>query len=203
MKVIGLTGPSGAGKGVCDIYFQNHGISYIDTDKVYHDLLLPPSPCAMELARQFGSDIIHDDQTLDRKKLASIVFSDTTGKSLQKLNDISHRYVKEKTLSILDSLRREGAKAAVVDAPLLFEAKFDAFCDFTIAILADREIRLQRIMERDSLSREKAMERICAQKDDQYYISRAHYTLYNNQEQTSLYTSLSDILIKENVSLDT
>ncbi len=203
MKVIGLTGPSGAGKGVCDIYFQKQSISYIDTDKVYHDLLVPPSPCAMELARQFGSDIIHDDQTLDRQKLASIVFSDQTGESLQKLNEISHRYVKEQTLSILDCLRLQGAKAAVVDAPLLFEAKFDAFCDFTIAILADRDIRLQRIMERDSLSREKAIERIRAQKDDQYYISRAHYTLYNNRDQASLHESLSDILTKENVSIDT
>jgi dephospho-CoA kinase len=203
MKVIGLTGPSGAGKGVCDIYFQEHGISYIDTDKVYHDLLLPPSACAMELACQFGSDIIRDDQTLDRSKLASIVFSDVTGNSLQKLNEISHRYVKEKTLSLLDTLRSQGARAAVVDAPLLFEASFDSFCDFTIAILADRDIRLQRIMSRDSLSREKALERICAQKDDQYYISRANYTLYNNQDQTTLYQSLLDILSKESVSLDT
>ena len=90
-----------------------------------------------------------------------------------------------------------------MDAPLLFEASFDEFCDFTIAILADSDIRLQRIMERDSLSREKALERIRAQKDDQYYISRAHYTLYNNQDQASLYTSLVDILSKENVSFDT
>ena len=203
MKVIGLTGPSGAGKGVCDTYFQEHGISYIDTDKVYHDLLLPPSPCAMELARQFGYDIIRNDQTLDRQKLASIVFSDATGKLLQKLNEISHRYVKEKTLSILDALRTQGAKATVVDAPLLFEASFDSFCDFTIAILADRDIRLNRIMVRDSLSHEKALARICAQKDDQYYISRADYTLYNNHDQSSLYALLSDVLTKENVSIDT
>ena len=203
MKVIGLTGPSGAGKSVCHTFFKEHGIAYIDTDQVYHDLLVPSSPCTAELAHRFGDQIIGKNRTVDRKKLASIVFSDSTGASLQKLNEISHKYVKEKTLSLLDELRLKGFKAAVVDAPLLFEASFDTFCDFTVAVLADRDVRLQRIMERDSLSREKALERIRAQKDDQYYLSRAHYVVYNNREQSLLFSSLANILTNENVSLDT
>ncbi len=201
MKIIGLTGPSGSGKGVCCEYFRSIGIPCIDTDRVYHDLLLPPSRCTDELVSKFGSDILDEDGTLNRKKLASIVFSDKSGKSVEDLNMISHKYVKEKTLSLLDGFRAEKKNAVVVDAPLLFEAEFDKFCDFSIAILAERKLRLSRIMERDTLSHEKANERLSAQKDDNFYLSKADYTLYNDKGIDELYPSLSTILNKENISL--
>ncbi len=203
MKIIGLTGPSGAGKGLCGEYFRSIGIPCIDTDKVYHDLLLPPSACAKELAARFGQDILREDKTVDRKRLATIVFSDESGRSAADLNAISHKYVKEETLSLLADFRAKGKRAAVVDAPLLFEAEFDKFCDFSIAILAKRELRLSRIMERDSLSREKANERLSAQKSDDFYISRADYTLCNDGEIDKLYPFLLAILNKENVSFGT
>ena len=203
MKVIGLTGPSGSGKGVCDIHFQSLGIPYIDTDKVYHDLLLPPSRCADELIARFGQKILTNHQTIDRQKLANIVFSDPTGQAIKDLNRISHKYVKEKTLSMLDTFRSSQQNAVVIDAPLLFEADFDKFCDFTIAVLAKQDLRLQRIMERDSLSHEKAISRLQAQKPDEYYSSRANYVLYNNQECDDLLQHLVEILKRENVSTDT
>lgn len=203
MKVIGLTGPSGAGKGICDEYFRSIGIPCIDTDAVYHELLLPPSRCAQELADRFGHNILHSDGALDRQKLAFIVFSDQSGHSANDLNAITHKYVKEKTLTLLDALRKEGKAAAVVDAPLLFEASFDLFCDFTIAVLATQELRLSRIMERDTLSREKAVSRLNAQKEDSFYRTRATYTLCNNGKKEEIYPSLSHILTKENVPFDT
>lgn len=203
MKIIGLTGPSGSGKGVCCEYFRTLGIPCIDTDAVYHDLLLPPSPCANELAERFGHDILRGDGTLDRQRLAAIVFLDPSGTSAKDLNAISHKYVKEKTLALLDELRAEGKLAAVVDAPLLFEAEFDKFCDFTIAILADRDIRLNRIVARDSLSREKANARISAQKNDEFYCERANYTFFNNSERNDIFPILLNILKKESVSFGT
>jgi len=203
MKIIGLTGPSGSGKGVCCEHLHALGIPCIDTDAVYHDLLLPPSKCAMELAERFGWEILREDQTVDRKRLASLVFSDTSGKAAEDLNAIAHKYVKEKTLDLLAELRAEGKRAAVVDAPLLFEAEFDKLCDFTVAVLADRQTRLNRIMARDTLSREKANERISAQKSDDFYRARADYTLCNNKARNDLLPSLLDILQKENVSFDT
>ncbi|MBE6661740.1 MAG: dephospho-CoA kinase [Ruminococcaceae bacterium] len=203
MKIIGLTGPSGAGKGLCDEYFRAVGIPCIDTDKVYHDLLIPPSQCADELANRFGQEIRNPDQTINRQKLASIVFSDKSGKAAKDLNAISHKYVRKKTLALLEEFRVEAKSAAVVDAPLLFEALFDRFCDFTIAVLAEREIRAARIMKRDTLSREKADERIAAQQKDEFYRSKAKYTLYNDGEKNELFLSLADILTKESVSLET
>ncbi len=203
MKIIGLTGPSGAGKGLCDEYFHSVGIPCIDTDKVYHDLLIPPSQCADELVERFGKEIRNTDQTIDRKRLASIVFSDKSGDAAKDLNTISHKYVREKTLTLLEEFHAAQKSAAVVDAPLLFEASFDNFCDFTIAVLAERELRATRIMKRDTLSREKADERIAAQQKDEFYRSKAKYTLYNNGEKNELFSLLTDILTKENVSFDT
>ncbi|MBO5305748.1 MAG: dephospho-CoA kinase, partial [Clostridia bacterium] len=184
-------------------HFNALGIPCIDTDKVYHNLLIPPSKCADELADRFGREILREDKTVDRKKLASIVFSDQSGRSAEALNKISHKYVKEKTVLMLDDFRKQGKAAAVVDAPLLFEAEFEKFCDLTIAILAERELRLERIMTRDMLSREKANERISAQKPDDFYRCKASYTLYNNKECEELFSSLDRILEKENVSFDT
>lgn len=199
MKIIGITGPSGSGKGICCEYFRSIGIPCIDTDKVYHDLLLPPSECATELVSRFGKDILNDDQTINRPKLAAIVFSDESGIALEDLNQISHKYVKEKTLALLDQFRKDQKTAAVVDAPLLFEAEFDTFCDFTISILASSEVRLSRIMKRDMLSREKATARIAAQKNDEFYIEKADHILYNNGNCDEIFPLLSDILKKENV----
>ncbi len=203
MKIIGITGPSGSGKGICCEYFRSIGIPCIDTDQVYHDLLLPPSECARELALRFGQNILKEDQTVDRQKLAAIVFSDASGKAVEDLNHISHKYVKEKTLSLLDEFQKQSQRAAVVDAPLLFEAEFDKFCDFSIAVLANRERRLDRIMKRDTLSREKANARLAAQKNDDFYISKANHVLYNDGKRDELYSLLSSILKEESVPIDT
>ena len=203
MKIIGLTGPSGSGKGLCCEYFRSIGIPCIDTDQVYHDLLLPPSECAKELVSRFGHNILKEDQSIDRKKLAAIVFSDTSGKAVEDLNHISHKYVKDKTLALLDQFKEQQNDAAVVDAPLLFEAEFDKFCDFSIAVLADREKRLERIMMRDMLSTETANARLSAQKNDDFYICQANHILYNNGEREDVYASLADILRGENISEDT
>ena len=203
MKIIGITGPSGSGKGICCEYFHSISLPCIDTDRVYHDLLLPPSECANELVSRFGKIILREDGTIDRSQLASVVFSDKSGGAIADLNQIAHKYVKEQTLTLLEEFKKSGHIAAVVDAPLLFEAKFDEFCDFTIAVLADRELRMERIMKRDLLSREKAEERLSAQKSDTFYISKANHILYNNGESNELYSQLRSILRKENISAGT
>lgn len=203
MKIIGITGPSGSGKGVCCEYFCSLGIPCIDTDRVYHDLLLPPSKCAQELVARFGKEILRNDETVDRTKLATIVFSDTSGASLSDLNAIAHKFVKEKTLALLDEFQQQGKIAAVVDAPLLFEAEFDKFCDFTIAVLADRKTRLERIIKRDALSHEKAEARLAAQKEDAFYIEKADHILYNDGNTQDLNTILASTLTKESVSKKT
>lgn len=194
MKIIGLTGPSGVGKGWVCKQLEQFNIPAIDTDAVYHSLLVPPSPCLDELVMTFGQQILSNGE-LDRAALASIVFSDP--QKLKRLNSITHKYILARTDVLLDMYRQKGHKAAIVDAPALFESGYDKNCDFVITVLADKDIRLKRIIKRDNISIQAAQNRINAQKSDEFYSSHAQYTLINNGNDKALNQDILSILKKE------
>lgn len=194
MVIIGLTGPSGSGKTtLCDIA-KDFGIASIDADKVYHSLLIPPSPCLDEIAESFGGGVLLDDGTLDRAALGSVVFGDASGEKLDLLNSITHKYVKARFREIIKSLEADGERAVIVDAPTLFESGFDSECSFTVAILADGKSRRDRIISRDSLPPERADLRLSSQKPDEFFTSRADYTLYNDGDVSALKNKFEEIL---------
>ena len=196
MKILGLTGQSGAGKGVVASLLKEHGIPGVDADAVYHELLLPPSPCLDELRAEFSDAILNADGTLNRPALSALVFAPTDeGKArLRRLNEITHRYVIEQTLAMLEEYEKRGCRAAVIDAPLLIEAGLHRNCDHVIAVLADREIRIARLLERDRLSIEQISARLDAQKDASFYIEHADTLVYNNGTIDELKASVSALL---------
>ena len=201
MKVIGLTGPSGAGKSCCGAFLEKYGIPTIDADEVYHRLIGGPSECVTALRQFFGDTIVAPDGSVDRKALAAIVFGNEDSGKLQELNRITHSYVRRETLRMLEEFRSRSCRAVVVDAPLLFEASFDAFCDFTIAVLAPLDVRRARIMARDQLTKEDADARLRAQKNDEYYSSRARHILFNDSTAEEMWSKLKEILVREGVCL--
>ena len=152
MKIIGLCGGSGSGKGIASKYFLQLGIPSIDTDAVYHDLINTSSSCVDELVMAFGDSIIDVNGGVNRKVLSDIVFCDNSKEKLNLLNEITHRHILDKTRDLINEYRRSGVVAVIVDAPLLFESGFDRECDFTVAVIADRDIRIQRVMNRDGIS---------------------------------------------------
>jgi len=192
MKIVGVTGPSGSGKSELCKLFENKSIPYINTDNIYHQLLIPPSDCLDELVLAFGDDILHEDKTLNRKKLAVIVF--TNKDSLAKLNKITHKHIIKKTKEILKAYEANGKRIVVVDAPLLFESGFDSECDITISVLADKNIRKSRIIARDNLSEAEAEKRINAQYTDDFYKGKSNYTIYNNGDRVKFETEFLKIL---------
>lgn len=194
MLIIGLTGPSGAGKGEVGAILSSLGIPHIDTDRVYHQIITPPSPCLEELVAEFGCDILTPDGNLDRGALAARVFADGHGDDHKKLNAITHKYVLDKVREHCDEFQKQGKNAVCVDAPLLFESEFDSECHKVISVLADKEIRISRIIARDGIPRERAEARINAQKDDGFYVSRADAVIYNNGERCVLEEQLKNIL---------
>ena len=111
LKIIGLCGGSGSGKGSVAELFLEYGIPSVDTDAVYHDITSSPSPCLDALVAEFGTDILTPDGALDRKKLSGIVFfGQDSIKRREKLNAISHKYVLAKTreiLSVYENNRKE------------------------------------------------------------------------------------------------
>ncbi|MBQ9121224.1 MAG: dephospho-CoA kinase [Clostridia bacterium] len=182
MKVLGLCGGSGAGKGfVCEV-FSTYGIPAIDTDAVYHKMTEAPSPCTRELESVFGSAVIRENGSLDRRALAAIVFAPDGGEKLKKLNEITHKYIKTETVQAIERYQRENKRAVIVDAPALFESGFDRLCDCVIGVFAPRETRIRRIMERDGITAEHAEARIAKQIPDGLLEPRCDYCIYNGGE---------------------
>ncbi len=181
MKIIGLAGGSGSGKGAVSEIFKKFDIPSVDTDKVYRGMTEAMSECLEALRLEFGNEIISQSGTLDRKALSEVVFnSDKSTEKRKRLNEITHKFILEKTRSILKEYEKEGKRAALVDAPLLFESGFDKECDIIISVIADKETRINRIVKRDNISAEAAERRINSQLSDEELINKSHYIIINN-----------------------
>ncbi len=181
MIVIGLCGSSGSGKGyVCGV-FKEYGVEYIDTDKVYLEIAVSGSPCVKELCRFFGDEILNGDGSLNRRELSKRVFEgDNAAQHLKMLNRITHKYIRQKVVSTLEQFRESGVKAAIIDAPVLFESGFNDLCDVTVCVTAPREIKLDRILKRDKITRHKAEARIDSQLADSRLRELCNYEIVND-----------------------
>lgn len=176
--VIGLTGPTGAGKSELTALLQAAGIPVVDTDILAREVTEKGHPCLERLVEAFSPAILREDGTLDRRALAAAAFA--TPEAQATLNAITHPPVLARAKELLDDAFAAGATIAVVDAPLLFESGADAMCDRTVAVLASPEQRLSRIMKRDNLTEMQARSRMNAQPTAQYYIDRADEVLLND-----------------------
>ena len=197
MKVVGLCGGSGSGKGIVAELLSEYGFAHIDTDKIYHELTDKPSPCLDELTLAFGKGIINEKGGLDRTSLAERVFNSPNKDELREmLNRIAHRHVLDSVRELLPKLKAEGFAAALVDAPLLFESGFDKECDLILAVVAPREVRMKRICERDGITPDAAERRIASQLSDEFLISHSDFCLTNGSSLTELRSSCESIVKK-------
>ena len=194
MVTIGLTGPSGAGKSAVSEIMRRYGFRVIDADKVYHDIISAPCECIDELVQNFGTGILAHNGGLDRSALSAIVFADGGKDKLELLNSITHKYVVNNIRSMIYCTCSIMPSACVIDAPLLIEAGLKQDCLFTIAVLADKDIRAKRIALRDGISEQHALARINAQKDDSFYKDNCNYTVYNNGDIAALTHQVEGIL---------
>ena len=171
-RIIGVTGRSGCGKSLLSARLEQMGAQVLDADKIYAELLQTENPMTGMLNHRFPG--VWKDGVLDRKKLADIVFSDEQARL--DLNFITHSQVKaEMHYRTVHS----DSKLIVLDVPLLFESGIDRLCDVTLAVLADREGSLLRIMKRDGIDRARAEARLNSQPDDAFYRARADLLLHN------------------------
>lgn len=166
MKILGITGRSGSGKGYVCACFSEYGIPTIDTDAVVHALYRENEACISELEDAFGS-LRSENGEIDRKKLAQIVFSDSV--KLEQLNSIVHRYVVEAIDCECERLKTEGMAAVLIDAPQLFEAHLEGICDLVIAVMAPEQLRVERICQRDGITEDAAHTRLAHQHDDGFF----------------------------------
>jgi len=182
MTILGLTGGSGTGKGTFGAALHALGVHVIDCDQVYHTLLEEDAALKSQLGQAFPTAL--QNGRIDRTALSQLVFSDP--EKLALLNEIAHRHVRIAIDGILARLRQEGARLAVLDAPTLFESGTHRLCDATVAVLACRETRLQRIMARDGISAQRAAMRINAQPSDDFFRENCDYIIENNADPDAL-----------------
>ena len=177
MKIIGLTGLTGAGKSTVAQKLMAYGCYHIDADKVAREVINNNENVKNKLKKRFGTDVINADGTTNRPLLASRAFADE--ESTNALNEITHPAVIEEIKSIIKDMEEVGYRGIIIDAIALFESGLDSLCDFNVTVIAPKEIRLERIMKRDNITKEKALERINAQKDESFFTSRADFVLWN------------------------
>lgn len=199
MKIIGLAGSSGSGKGYVSRAFSKFDVPAIDTDLVYRETTTKKgSKCLEELVLEFGNAILGQNGCLNRKALADIVFEGEGSKArLEKLNQIAHKYIKIDTERIISEYEKEGKKAVIIDAPVLFESGFDKMCDFTISVIAPYEMKLERIISRDKITKEKAEARLENQLSDDELIKLSTYQIDNSN--CDIISQIEQILKKENI----
>lgn len=192
MPTIGITGGSGCGKTTALYQLEKMGALIIDADAVYHDLLKTDIFLLNELEDRFPGTVING--SLDRKALGAIVFSDEA--ALNDLNIITHRHISDKISQMRREWAMNGGWLAAIDAIELFGGGLAESCAATVAVLADKEIRVERIMERDKIDRSAAELRVNAQKPDSYFKERCTYAIYNNGEKNK-FESEFQALIQE------
>lgn len=190
--VFGVTGPTGSGKSRVTGVLWSHGAAVVDADRIAREVFDLYPECVRELAAAFGADIVQYDGTVDRKTLAARAFF--SAKRTACLNEITHPYIRSLMVKRLFEAQEKKKNFIVLDAPLLFEAELNNVCHRTIAVIAPREVRLARIMERDHLSEAAALTRMARQPDDDFYISRATDVLYNDKDLDALDAAAEDLL---------
>lgn len=175
MRIIGLTGGSGTGKGTFAALLRDKGAGWVDADAVYRTLCAENREMLAALDIAFGG-VLDENGALDRPKLAAIVFFNP--EKLRQLNAITLPYIRAASL---DAMRAQGDCPFVLyDAPTLFEVGADDLCERVIGVLADTEVRVHRIMARDGLDEAAARARVDAQPDADFYRARCQYIVENN-----------------------
>lgn len=186
--VVGLTGPTGAGKSSVNTVAEELGFKVIDCDQFARIAVEKGSAGLAAVVNVFGDDILNDDGSLNRKALAIKAFS--TPENTELLNQTILPYVVKLINNEIDT------EFVLLDAPTLFESGADSLCNEVIAVISDEKTRLSRIMERDGIDEESAMLRIKAGKSEEFYIEKTDNIVYNDCELSVFKLKIQKLLKK-------
>ena len=191
MKIIGVTGSSGAGKDtLCEILEEKYNAEIVDADKIAKELSKKGTMYLQSIVNNFGSSIVNRQGELNRKKLASIIYEDD--KKREELNKLTFVYVVDEIKKRINKIKK---KIIVINAPLLFESNLNQICDFVICVIADKKVQIERIMQRDNIKEEEAEKRLNMQNTNDFYIENSDYVIHNKGDIKDLAKQLKDINI--------
>lgn len=193
MKIIGVTGTSGAGKTtICEILKERYNAYIIDADEIAKKMSQKGNTYLKSIVEYFGEDILDDNGELKRKELANIIYENEERRKA--LNDITFIHVVNEIKEKVNKLKHE--KILVIDAPLLFESNLDKVCDFVIGVTADEIQKIERICKRDCITEEMAKKRLKIQISEDEIQKRADYIIKNEENVEKLQKELEKIISK-------
>ncbi len=161
MLKVGLTGGIACGKTVVRKLLADKGVFTVDADTIVHRLMGPNSELSGKIRDAFGAGILAEDDSVDRKKLGDLVFTNPDAR--RQLNQLVHPCVIREEKRLLAEAERIGERLAVVDAALMIETGTYREYDCLVVVFCEKRLQIQRLMERDGISRKKAEQRIEAQ----------------------------------------
>lgn len=187
-KVYGITGGISSGKSTVVDYLLNKGYIVIDADKISREITSSNSEVISEIKKHFGQDYF-TNRILDRKKLANLIFNDECKRLL--LNSICHPVIKRE---IIKEINKYNCDIIFIDVPLLYESGFNDLCDEVIVVYVNRDIQINRLMNRDLISFNYALKKIESQMSLNKKRELAGYVIYNNGTYDLLVNNIEELL---------
>lgn len=193
MKIIGITGNSGSGKSsVSEIIAKKCDDSIIiDADKIAKSMAAINTKYYNAIKKEFGKDILKANLEIDRKKLANIIFNNDEKRDV--LNRITFKYVVSNIKQKINLNKNK--EVIILDIPLLFESGLDEICDITLGIIADKNVKIERICKRDKININQAENRINKQLEDKILEKNCNYIIENNGSLKELNEKLQNFII--------
>ena len=193
--VLGITGGIACGKSLICHFFRELGAAVLSADELAREAVRPGEEAYKEIVTHFGEEILTAEGSIDRARLAEKIFQSPAKRHL--LNQITHPAIGRLADRRINELRKNPDISLIIyEAPLLFEAKAEARVDLVLVVTTTPKQQLERLMRRDNLSREEALQRISAQMPLTEKISRADILVENNGPPPDTQRLISQIFAK-------
>ncbi len=189
MKIVGLTGGIGSGKTLASDYFMKLGVAIIDTDVIARKIVEPGQPALAALEDKFGHEIIDANGALIREKLREIAFSSSKNKAA--LDAVTHPAIRTQTL--LEISEAQGDYCIVVVPLLTMNSPFMDFMERVIAVTANKELKIQRVMKRNGLDRQQVLAIMDTQLTDEQREEFADDLIENNSSKELVYLRVDEL----------
>jgi len=185
MRIIGITGGIGSGKSTVTAILREKGYTVIDADELSREVCKRGTPLLRLLVREFGIEIIKQDGTLDRAKLADLAFSSQHG--TRRLNELVQTSILVRAMETFNRMKLAGdIEICFFDVPMLYEAGWDRYTDSVWLVTAPEQIRLKRVVKRDRSRKQEVLARMKLQMSEEEKMSRADAILDNSGSEADL-----------------
>ncbi|MED1748260.1 MAG: dephospho-CoA kinase [Bacillota bacterium] len=190
--VIGLTGGIASGKSTVSQMIKELGIRVVDADVIAKEAVSKGTPALHQIVQTFGEDVLLPNGELNRQQLGAIIFSDEEKR--KQLNAIVHPEVRKEMLKQRDEGINQQETFVVLDIPLLFESQLESLVDRIIVVYTTPELQLSRLMNRNALSEEEALNRIHSQQSLEEKCQKADRVIENTKDLAFMRKQLQNIL---------